>query len=115
MSGNTALKQYRLLSAATTNSNLIQAGQSQVFTYSFHNQTAAFKFVKLYNKATAPTIGTDVPRVTIPVPPNSYVAFDSVNGIYFPLGLGVGVTNLIADADTTAVVANDVVVNLGYL
>lgn len=38
---------------------------------SVFNPTAALVYLKLYNKASAPVVGTDVPVLTIPVPVNS--------------------------------------------
>ena len=35
-------------------------------------------------------------------------------GIPFDKGIAIAITNLIADTDATAVVANDVVMNMGY-
>lgn len=105
---------YRLLSAATTNGNNIKSSAGQVYAWKFHNLSASVKFVKLYNKATTPTVGTDIPVKTIPIQPNSSDTFSTEVGIAFSAGIGIGITGAVADSDTTAVAANDVVVNLDY-
>lgn len=70
------------------------------------------RYLKLYNKATAPTVGTDTPYMTIPLIVGSNPIFFEDEGILFDLGLGVGATTAIADNSTAAPGANEVVVNL---
>lgn len=108
------LSRYRLLSAATTNGNNIKASAGQVYAFVLANTTATVKFVKLYNKATAPTVGTDTPVETYMVPASSNLVINLVVGGAFATGIGIGITALVADSDTTAVAANDVVVDLFY-
>ena len=43
------------------------------------NTTASNKYLKLYNKATAPTVGTDTPFKTYLIPPNSTLAINYQN------------------------------------
>jgi hypothetical protein len=83
------------------------------------NTGATIAFVKLYNKATAPTVGTDVPAMIIPVPAavagvpgHSPMINPGFNGYRFALGLGLAITGLVADTDTTAVAAGQVKVIL---
>src|SRR5690242_4134795 len=52
---------FHLISAATTNATNIKASAGQVYGYDIYNNNAAVRFVKFYNKATAPTVGTDTP------------------------------------------------------
>lgn len=88
------------------------AGRLRSFTIWAHNQHATdMRYLKIYDKATAPTVGTDIPLMTIPLKPGepTEIAGDP-QGVLFKLGLGVGATTGIADADTGAPSANDVVV-----
>lgn len=74
------------------------------------------KFLKIYNKVTAPTVGTDTPVMVIPIPPNSHVAVPiPAAGYRLSVGMGLAITGGAADTDTTAVALNDVVVNWGYI
>ena len=99
-------------SAATTNGALILTGTSGLQAF-FASNTGTEAFVKLYNKATAPTVGTDVPEMVIRVPANGQVELTpGFNGYRFPLGLGIAITGLAADADTTAVAAGQVKVKI---
>lgn len=113
---------YRVSSAATTNGALIITSTHRVIGGQACNTTSTPKFVKLYNKATAPTVGTDTPLVTITIPGAasgttcmSFEPLISVYGLSTPLGLGIAITGAFADSDTTATAANDVTVQLLYL
>jgi hypothetical protein len=104
---------YFLNSAAGTNSSLVLTGTSGLQAFFASNTGASDAFVKLYNKAIAPTVGTDVPEMVIKVPAGGQVELTpGFNGYRFPLGLGLGITGLAADTDTTAVAAGQVKVKL---
>lgn len=104
----------RILSAATTNATSIKASAGQVYGWYLFNTSASTKFLKLYNKASAPTVGTDTPLMTIPIPSGSGANVEFTIGIPFATGIALAITGSIADSDTTAVALNDVVVNLLY-
>lgn len=111
--GTTNLK---VTSLATTNSLLVKATAGRIVNLSIVNTSAAVKFVKLYNKATAPTVGTDA-SVKLYLIPAGATLDVSINdyGIYFSAGIGLGITGLYADTDVTAVAVGDVVVNISYV
>ena len=104
-------------SAATTNSTLVKGSAARLYAAHVTNTSAALKYVKLYNKATAPTVGTDVPVCSFAIPAGwSGNIIDSVFGIAaFPLGLGWGITNGAADNDTTPVAAGDIHLHVWYV
>lgn len=107
----------RLPSAAgTTNSTLVKNAEGRVYFIVGYNAAATPRYLKLYSKATAPTIGTDVPLLSLPLPPQAGFAFDYEDiGVYFPLGIGYGMTTGTADNDTGALTAADVLgLNIGY-
>lgn len=109
---------YILNSLASTNGALILTGSSGLQAFYASNIGATVAFVKLYNKATAPTVGTDVPAMIITVPaavggvPGSVEITPGFNGYRFALGLGIAITGAVADSDTTAVAAGQVKVML---
>lgn len=109
---------YFVNSLATTNGALILTGTSGLQAFWATNTGATAAFVKLYNKATAPTVGTDVPEMIIPVPaaaagvPGVAEVTPGFNGHRFALGLGIAITGGVADSDTTAVAAGQVKVKL---
>jgi hypothetical protein len=107
---------HTLTSAATTNATNVKATAGHVYELTVDNFTASIKWFKLYNKATAPTVGTDVPVLTIPVPANSYVTLNfGTTGKRFATGIGIAITGAQAVADTTAVAAGDTHSQLSYI
>lgn len=110
------LKSTKIISAASTNATLVEAGHHQVFGWHFYNNTASVKCVKLFNKATAPTPGTDVPVELIVLPPNGgHDLWSDVPLGRYNLGLGYCIVTEVADSGTTAVAVNDVAGNLHYV
>jgi hypothetical protein len=103
-------------SAATTNATVIKGSAGNLYSVAVSNINAAARFLKLYNKATSPTVGTDVPVLTIPVPANTVVSvqFGRI-GHRFSSGIGIAMTVNAADSDTTAVAANEIKASLGYI
>ncbi len=109
---------YFVNSIASTNSALIITGTSGLQAFWATNTGATAAYVKLYNKATAPIVGTDVPEMIIPVPaaasgvPGIASVSIGFSGFRFALGLGIAITGGVADSDTTAVAAGQVKVKL---
>ena len=114
---------HKLFSAGTTNATSVKTSQGYVLGGMLTNVNAAVRYFKLYNKASAPTVGTDVPIFTITLPAGSSTVPSQVNladvfgphGHLFAAGIAYAITGAAADSDTTAVSANDVSVNLNYL
>src|SRR5260370_21617202 len=57
----------RVNAAAPTNATSLKASAGQLYTIDVFNVAAYNVFLKLYNKASAPTVGTDTPVMTIPI------------------------------------------------
>ncbi len=109
---------YRLISAATTNATSVKGSPGSLGSIICGNVGATVAYLKLYNKASAPTVGTDTPVHTIMIPGNTAGAgfsYPIPAGLSFTTGIALAVTGLMADTDTTAVALNQVCVNLGYL
>lgn len=108
----------RVVSGASTNATSAKASAGQVYTIMAHNINASVRYLKLYNKASSPTVGTDTPVLTLPIPGNSAGAgfvFDTGGaGIAFATGIAYAITTGVADSDTGAVAANEIVVNVLY-
>lgn len=108
---------YKLISLATTNANVVKASGGNLYSIIAIGLTSTVRFLKLYNKATSPIVGTDIPVMTIPVPANTQGAGISIPfsiGVNFPLGIGIAITSGLDDLNNGAISANDVVVNLTY-
>ena len=112
----TANTQY-LNSAATTNATNYRTFATTVFNISAINSGTAVAFLKLYNKASAPVVGTDIPVLVLSIPANGVPLNMPLGtiGQRFSLGVGIAITNLIADTDTTAVAAGQVKTAITYL
>jgi phosphohistidine swiveling domain-containing protein len=111
------LSMSKLISAASTNSTNVKASAGQLYAIEVFNTNANPRYFKLYNKASAPTIGTDTPVKTITLPGRAEGAGVVINwdkGLAFSLGIGFGLTTGVADADTGAVAASEIVVNVNY-
>ena len=108
---------YHLVSAATTNATSVKGSSGTVYDMQCFNTNAEARFLKFYDKATAPTVGTDVPVKVIMMPGNSSGAGATAAfpvGINFANGIAIAITAGIADTDATAVGAGDCVVNFDY-
>jgi hypothetical protein len=108
---------YKLISTASTNANSVKGSAGNLYSILAIGQTASIRYLKLYNKASAPTVGVDVPVMTIAVPGNIQGAGVSIPfsmGVNFSLGIGIAITSGSADNDAGAVGASDVIVNLTY-
>lgn len=97
---------YAMVSAATTNGASVKATAGNLFELSLFNVTAATVYLKLYNKASAPTVGTDVPIMTIPVAAGAVwsAEFGRI-GKRFSTGIALAITGAAAATDTTAIAA----------
>ena len=92
--------------AASTNASIQKSTAGNLFEITASNPTATAAYLKFYNKATAPTVGTDIPVMTIPVAANSFVSYvPGGQGKRFTTGIAMAVTGAITAADTTASVA----------
>lgn len=110
-----ATKTHRLLSAAaTTNATSAKATNGTVTRIRLRNAKASAVYLKLFDKASAPTVGTDTPRKTIYIGATSDFDTGMVED-YYGQGIAYAITGAAADADTTALVAADVVcLNIDY-
>lgn len=99
-------------SAATNNATLVKAGRVTLGSVSVANSVATVYYLKLYDKVTAPTCGTDTPRAVIQVPASAPASVPVGAGINFNAGLGFCLVAGIADSDNASA-ATGLVINLG--
>lgn len=108
---------HKLTTAANTNPTSVKSSQGSISGGSLRNRAASERYFKLYNKASAPVVGTDIPVLTIGLPAASIFGLEELVGVYgarFSAGIAYAITGAYADADTTAIAAGDVDVNLIY-
>lgn len=108
----------KLISAATTNATSIKASGTNLYFLSASNINASPRYIKLFNKASSPTVGTDIPVLTFLIPGNTSGAGTNIAigaaGLRFTTGLALAITTGVADLDVGAVAANEIVINYGY-
>lgn len=107
---------YVLNSLATANLQFIKATAGTVYSVFASNANAAVRYLKLYNKATAPVVASDVPVMVIAIPPTSHVHLNlGALGHRFTTGIAHAIVTGIADTDGTAVAAAEVKLHIAYI
>lgn len=105
---------YHLVALDGTNANSVKGSGGQVYGIDAFNDTDYPVFIKFYDKATAPTVGTDTPVKTFGIQSGVRGNCPIPKGMAFTLGIAIAITKLIDDSDTTSVVAGDCVVDVDY-
>ncbi len=116
LSGRTTggLTLHRRLSTGTDSTNVKNAA-GQLFWGFVTNTNASARYIKFYNSASAPTLGSGTPVLTFLVPPGSSgLQITAEQGLAFSTGIGYTLSTGAADADTGTVAASEIIVNLGY-
>lgn len=105
-----------LSSAASTNATSVKTSAATLYNIAVSNTGASAAYLKIYNKASAPTVGTDVPVLTIPIAAGGALALSfGTTGHRLATGLALAITGGTADSDTTAVAAAQVKVLTAYI
>jgi hypothetical protein len=109
---------YSLISAASTNATSVATVASNIWSIEAFSLDGTPVYLKLYDDSSAPTVGTDTPvkRLMIPgtVGQGNGFTLAFPRGIYFANGIGFGLTTGIADNNTGAVAANEVLINIDH-
>lgn len=103
---------YSNLSAGVTGA-IAKASPGRLYGWHLSNAAATAAYVKIYDKATAPT-ASDTPLLTLTVPATGAMSLVPPTGIAFLAGISIRATTGAADDDTGAPTADDVIVNLFY-
>lgn len=99
----------RIKSGVSNNLTSVKASAGQLLGGIVANRATGERFLKLYNKASAPVVANDTPVITIPIPPVSSMPIDcSVYGAVFGTGIAYAITAGVADTDATNTAADDV-------
>ena len=107
----------RVKSDNATKAGVIKAAPGQLFSVSCHNVNAAARFLRLYNKATAPGTG-DTPVAEYAIPGATTGGVRDVmfpnDGIAFSAGISYRLVTTSADNGDTAAASDEVVVNFEW-
>ena len=105
---------FHLVAASGTNAHVVKAGAGVLTGWFMSNEAGYAVYVKLYDKATTPNVGVDVPVQTIQVQAGQPVPFPFGSGITYNNGIAVAITLGMADGNAVGVGAGDCVVDLFY-
>jgi hypothetical protein len=98
---------------------VIKASQAKLLAFSAFNQAIVTRYLRFYNKSTAPTVGGDTGVIIAryPLPAGVYTNQSIVAdiGALFSAGLGYTITSGFADTDTGVLAANDIILNVHYI
>ena len=115
-----ATKVHFKSSANSTNATSVKGSPGAIFNMIIHNTHSgggggsAIAF-RLYDKATAPVVGTDVPMIVIHVQSNDSKQINFTSGITFVNGIAYSITDGSSLMDATVVDADGVQVYIGYM
>jgi hypothetical protein len=113
--GQGASTTHHLIAAAGTNATSVKTSAGNINTIVLSNASAAARYFKLCNLATAPTPGTTTPVMTALVPAGQTVTVNcGPFGIRCSTGIAYHLTTGIAVADTGALGAADMSVAIFY-
>ena len=109
---------YKLTSAATNNAQSVKASAGYLHSIQAANINAGIRYLKLYNKASAPSPAADNALLVavIPLPANGLpvaVQFGD-HPLEFTTGIAIAIVTGASDTDNTATAANEQFITLGY-
>jgi len=105
---------FSLDAAGTTNDTLIAAGARRLASVDIFNAAAYPIYLRLYDKVTAPVVGTDIAKRVFAIPTLTNVHIVWGDGDSYLVGLGLGLTKNPAYNDATAVADHDAQIVLNY-
>lgn len=105
---------YYLTSAATTNGVNIKASAGNVYSVVATNTNASVRYLRLYNVAGAPTVGTTATKLCFAIPGNGGIVVPLANSLAFTVGIAISLTTGAADTNTSAVAADELKITIGY-
>lgn len=107
---------HNLISAWSTNATSVKATAWNIWSIVLSNNSASIRYFKLYNKASAPTVWTDIPIQVYMI--KWWETIDIIPGWAYWLRcttwIAYALTWWIANNDTTAILANEVAVAIAY-
>lgn len=106
------LETYSTLDLGVTG-EVVKEQPGQLYGWYIANNAGAARFVKVYDQATEPT-HADIPMLTLELPASAAANAFTALGIAFDYGIALRATTGVADDDTGAPSANDLVVNVFY-
>lgn len=96
-------------SAASGNPDFAKNAAGDLMAFWGVNTQAALRYLHIYNKASAPTLGTDTPIMSFPIPASAQFSVTIPNGgAYCSTGIAFAFTTDIVTIPTTGAAAGDI-------
>lgn len=111
----TGADMYEVVSAASNNAASIKGSAGVVVGYYVANTGTDFRYVKLYDKASSPSPGSDTPKWVIGVPAASAAHISLLYPLTFSSGIGIAIVVGISNTDNTSVAASELVASIAYI
>ncbi len=111
------LSMYHAKALTTLNAASIKGSAGQVYHISVFNNGSTIAYLKLYNTATAPDVGSLSTVDVVMIPGNSAgagVEKEIANGAAYSTGIGIGLTQGMSDLDKTSATASAYIVTVYY-
>lgn len=105
---------FHALSAASNNSTSLKGSAGLLYGYSISNTTASIRWVKFYNKASAPAPATDTVVWAEQIPANATVIATFPEGMGFATGIAFAAVANASDTDNTSIGAADLSIDIRY-
>lgn len=107
------LTTHHLVSAGTTNATVVKASAGQLYGWYIYNSNASARKLAFHNTASTPTAGSSI-FFSLVIPASSGANVHISSGISFSSGIAITTVTGLADSDSNAVAANDLIINLFY-
>ena len=98
-------------SASSTNATSVKGSAGTLFSLTAVNLNAAVRYIRFYNLASAPTVGSSTMLFEMPIPASTTGAGFSIDfgpGVDFSTGIAYALTTGAGQSDTGAVAANEI-------
>jgi hypothetical protein len=93
---------HSIISATGLNATSVATSAAKISILHLVNSVATARYFKMYNKASAPTVGSDTPFFTVSLPTGATTfQLPALVGIDFSLGISYAITLGVAPDDTT--------------
>lgn len=115
MGGYSAHSIVTVQALASVNATQVLARPGVISQISLSNHDSTQSYIKFYNTATVPVVGTNVPLATLLIPTKGIIIVTLPFGLNFSTGIGFGLTKNPNISDTTGVAADSIVGFITYV
>lgn len=107
---------FEAISAASNNATAVKASPGKLHKVIVNNINAAVRYIKFYDKASAPAPGSDTVKLALAVPAGTVQVFNFGDiGVDFATGIAFALVTGISQTDNTSVAASELLVNVVYV